>query len=115
MLEHMSRRSAGLPVELTRKLVEARRAHRWTQRDLAGRVGLPQVHISNIENGKVTPRYDTLLELVRVLDHDLILVPRNLVPAVQALVRDTDVLGTSGVDEGERPLYAEDGDTRDES
>ena len=111
----MRNQASGLPVDLTRKLVEARHAHRWTQRELAGQVGLPQVHISKIETGKVIPRYDTLLEIVRVLDHDLILVPRNLVPAVQTLIRDAGTFGSSRVDEGERPLYAEDGEDRDES
>jgi hypothetical protein len=71
-------------------------------------VGLPQVHISGIETGKVVPRFNTLLDLVRVLDFDLVLVPRTLVPAVQALVRDSERSGSSSDDEGERPLYAVD-------
>jgi len=63
------------------------------------------MHISGIETGKVAPRYDTLLNLVRILDYDLILVPRNLVPAVQALVRDS---GNPEAEEGEeRALYAD--------
>jgi hypothetical protein len=49
------------------------------------------------------PRYNTLLDLVRVLDYDLLLVPRPLVPAVQSLIRDHR---QSGAGEGERPLYA---------
>ena len=46
------------------------------------------MHISGIESGKIVPRYDTLLDLVRVLDYDLLMVPRSLVPALQALIRD---------------------------
>lgn len=70
---------------------------------------MPQVHISAIENGKVVPRFNTLLELVRVLDYDLLLVPRPLVPAVQAMIRDHKRSDAStDADEGEHPLYATD-------
>jgi hypothetical protein len=70
------------------------------------------MHISKIETGKVIPRFDTLLELVRVLGHDLLLVPRSLVPAVQSLIRDerSPDRGRARDDEGERPLYAVDND-----
>src|SRR5438445_6428507 len=91
-------------------LKEAREKRGWTQRDLASRLGLTQAHISGIESGKIVPRYDTLLELVRILDRDLIMVPRALVPAVQSLIRDHlrhDQQGESD----ERPLY---GDADDE-
>jgi transcriptional regulator with XRE-family HTH domain len=67
------------------------------------------MHISNLENGKVVPRYDTLLDLVRILDRDLLLIPRALVPAVQALVRDhRNPQDSRYADEGEQPLYAPD-------
>jgi HTH-type transcriptional regulator / antitoxin HipB len=97
-------RSTGLPDELIRSLVRARRGRGWSQRELGSKVGLPQVHISAIETGKVVPRYDTLLELVRVLGYDLLLVPRALVPAVQALVRDHE----HPAGEEDRPLYGPD-------
>mgnify|MGYP003502466910 FL=1 len=96
-----------LPEDLVREPKEARRKRGWSQLELGRRVGLPQVHISAIETGKAVPRYDTLLDLVRVLDRDLVLVPRALVPAVQALVRDYwRKEGSARNDEGERPLYA---------
>ena len=73
------------------------------------------MHISGIETGKIVPRFDTLLDLVRVLDRDLLMVPRALVPAVQALIRDhrrpdRDV----NADEGERSLYAAELDREEE-
>jgi HTH-type transcriptional regulator / antitoxin HipB len=106
MASHVkSERLSGLPEELRVELIAARRARGWSQRDLAARVGLPQVHISGIETGKVTPRFNTLLDLVRVLGYDLLLVPRPLVPAVQSLIRD-QVHPAGAEDEGERPLYA---------
>jgi transcriptional regulator with XRE-family HTH domain len=89
-------------------LIAARQVRGWSQRELAGKVGLPQAHISAIETGKVTPRFDTLLDLVRVLGFDLLLVPRTLVPAVQSLVRDYRQSDGRSTDETERPLYAAD-------
>ena len=104
----------GLPDALRRELIEERHRRGWSQAELGQRLGLPQMHISGIETGKIVPRFDTLLDLVRVLGRDLLMVPRTLVPAVQALIRDhrrpdrdTDA------DEGERPMYAADGEEED--
>ncbi len=103
-----SSRLSGLPEDVLRDLRAARRKRGWSQAELGRRVGLPQVHISGIETGKVVPRFNTLLDLVRVLDYDLLLVPRSLVPAVQSLIRDQRHPNSSATDEGERPLYATD-------
>ncbi|HEV3036875.1 MAG TPA: helix-turn-helix transcriptional regulator [Candidatus Angelobacter sp.] len=90
---------------MRRTLREAREERSWSQRDLASRVGLTQTHISGIESGKIVPRYDTLLELVRILDSDLLMVPRTLVPVVLSLIRDHVQPGQG---EGEeRSLYAD--------
>jgi len=80
-------RQKGLPADLRRALKEAREKRGWSQRDLASRVGIAQRHISGIESGKIVPRYDTLLELVRMMDRDLIMVPRALVPVVSRIPR----------------------------
>ena len=103
-------RQTGLPAEMRRVLVAARQKRGWSQLALGKQLGLPQVHISGIETGKVTPRYNTLLDLVRVLDHDLLLVPRELVPAVQALVHDYRNPGSGEEEDGERSLYASEDD-----
>jgi transcriptional regulator with XRE-family HTH domain len=97
----------GLSEAFRQELVEARNQHSWSQAELGQKLGLPQAHISRIEAGKTVPRFDTLLDLVRVLDRDLLMVPRTLVPIVQALIRDHQNPGQK-TDEGERPLYAED-------
>ena len=118
-----TRRPNSLPEAMRRELIAVRHQRGWSQAELGQRLGLPQMHISGIETGKIVPRFDTLLDLVRVLDRDLLMVPRALVPAVQALIRDhrrpdrdTDA------DECERPLYAageneedEEKDRRDET
>ena len=104
-------RQKALPADLRRSLKDAREKRGWSQRDLASRLGIAQRHISGIESGKIVPRYDTLLELVRMLDRDLIMVPRALVPVVQSLVRD-HLKDQQGEGE-ERPLYAADDTTQE--
>lgn len=101
-------RPKALPAELRRALIDARQKHGWSQRDLASRLGIGQRHISGIESGKIVPRYDTLLEIVRMLHRDLLMVPRALVPVVQSLIRD-HLKDQPGEGE-ERPLYAADRD-----
>jgi len=101
-------RLEGLPSDLRRTLKEAREERGWSQREIASRLSLTQKHISGIESGKIVPRYDTLLELVRILDRDLLMVPRALVPVVQSLIRDHLQPDKKGEGE-ERSLYA-DGD-----
>jgi transcriptional regulator with XRE-family HTH domain len=105
-------RLQGLPEDMRRELKQARLARRWSQRELGGRLGLPQMHISGIESGKIVPRYDTLIELVRILGRDLLMVPRALVPAVQSLIRDHLRQGRS-MESDERPLYAVDDEGRE--
>lgn len=96
-----------LPEDLRQELKRARIKRGWTQAELGRRAGLPQMHISGIETGKIVPRFDTLLDLARVLDQDLLMVPRELVPMIQNFVRDHRRQGKeSFADEGERPLYA---------
>lgn len=98
-------RFKGLPSELREQIKQARAKRGWGQRQLGLAVGLPQPHISAIESGEIVPRFDTLLDLVRVLDLDLLLVPRTLVPAVQSLIR-----AQNEPESEEKPLYAIDED-----
>ena len=81
-------RLEGLPEDMRRALKERARSAAGARGTWAAASGLTQRHISGIESGKIVPRYDTLLELVRILDRDLLMVPRALVPVVQSLIRD---------------------------
>ena len=99
-----------LPDSLLQQLIATRHERGWSQAELGRRLGLPQMHISGIETGKTVPRFDTLLELVRTLGHDLLLVPRELVPVVQALVRS----GSQGTGDVDRPLYVPDENENEE-
>jgi transcriptional regulator with XRE-family HTH domain len=106
-------RQHSLPEAMRHEIREARQARGWSQAELGRRVGLPQMHISGIESGKIVPRYSTLLDLVRVLGFDLALVPRALVPAVRALIEDHRHPETSRyADEREHPLYGTGPDER---
>ncbi len=96
-------RLKGLPADVRDDIKAGRAKRGWGQRELGAAVGLPQPHISAIESGEIVPRFDTLLEIVRVLDLDLLLVPRSLVPAVQSLIR-----AQKEPESAERPLYAVD-------
>ena len=96
-------RLKGLPSDFRSQIREARAKREWGQRELGAAVGLPQPHISAIESGEIVPRFDTLLDIVRVLDLDLLLVPRSLVPAVQSLIR-----AQTQPEAAEKPLYAAD-------
>lgn len=94
-------RLSGLPVDFREKLKEARLNRGWSQRELGSKIGLPQPHISALESGGIVPRFDTLLDIVRILELDLLLVPRSLVPAVQSLIRSQNESESA-----EKPLYA---------
>src|SRR6266550_2681787 len=96
-------RLKGLPEDLRLQIKEARLKRGWGQRELGAEVGLPQPHISAIESGEIVPRFDTLLDIVRVLDLDLLLVPRSLVAAVQSLIRSQNA-----PESVEKALYAAD-------
>src|SRR5215468_5437773 len=72
--------------EIVENLRTARQRIGLSQRDLSARIGVPQSHISKIESGGADLRLSTLIELARALDHEVVLVPRKLLPAVEAIV-----------------------------
>lgn len=71
-------------------LRQARLQKGWSQRDLSGKAGIPQAHISRIESGAVDVKVSTLVELARLLDLELVLAPRASLPAVAALIREAE-------------------------
>jgi transcriptional regulator with XRE-family HTH domain len=74
--------------DLSKELRDARFAKGWTQRELSERSGLPQAHISRLEAGAVDPKLSTLRELSRLLDLEVMLVPRQALTAVGIVLRD---------------------------
>lgn len=85
-------------------LKAAREARGLSQRALSEKAGVPQSHISKIENGAVDLRVSSLVELGRFLDLELMLVPRKATSAIRSMVRP-------GADsESVRPAYSLDED-----
>lgn len=73
--------------EIAAGLKAARLAKGLTQKELGRRVGLPQSHISKIENGGVDLQLSSLTELGRALDLEVRLVPRAAVVVLEGLLR----------------------------
>ncbi|SES80992.1 helix-turn-helix domain-containing protein [Thorsellia anophelis] len=73
--------------EILESLREARIRKGYSQRELSARTGIPQSHISKIESGSVDVRVSSLIVIARVLDTELFLIPKKLVPALTSIVR----------------------------
>lgn len=83
-------------------LRRARHRQGMSQRSLGELVGMPQAQISKIENDAVDARVSSLIALARGLGLELVLVPRNALPAVRSISRSF----TRAADEPEpRPVY----------
>jgi len=73
--------------KILNNLKKARKRKGVSQRELSAKSGVPQSHISKIENGAVDLRVSSLIALARVLDLELELVPKKIVPAIKSIVR----------------------------
>ena len=71
-------------------LKAARERKGLSQRALGAKSGVPQSHISKIEKGTVDIRVSSLVALARVLELEISLVPRQAVPAVNAIIQNRD-------------------------
>ena len=87
-------------------LKAAREARGLSQRALSEKAGVPQGHISKIENGAVDLRVSSLVELGRVLDLELMLVPRKATSAVQSISR-ASAEGTLATGDATRKTFKE--------
>ena len=76
------------PQPIIGTLIAARLRAGLSQSALGAKVGLAQSHVSKIERGAVDVQTSSLVELARALGLELMLVPAQLVPAVQALERE---------------------------
>lgn len=64
----------------------ARQEKGLKQSELGNKLGLPQSHISKIERGETDPRLSTVVDMARIVDRELILVPRRLAPAIRSMI-----------------------------
>lgn len=90
--------------QILKNLRDARHRKGFSQRELSAKSGVPQSHISKIENGGVDLRVSSLVALARVLDLELTLVPKKAVPAVKSIVRSS-----TSADVASLPAYNLDG------
>lgn len=91
---------------IARTLKGAREARGLSQRALSARAGMPQSHISKVEQGAVDLRVSTLVELARALDLELELVARKALPAVRAIVARSDESAPAAARSSRRALRA---------
>ena len=75
---------------IANQIKEAREAKGLSQRALSKKVGIPQSHISKIENGIVNLQLGSLIELARVLDMELMLIPRHVEKITTQIVKTTE-------------------------
>lgn len=96
---------------LTDALKVAREKKALSQRAFSARIGVPQSRLSKIESGTVDLRASSLLAIARALDLDVMLVPRQLVPAVTSLINQA---GRATIEsEPIRPAYRLDDEDAD--
>jgi transcriptional regulator with XRE-family HTH domain len=62
-----------------------------TQDNLALKLGIPQSHLSKIESAKVNPTLGIVIEIARVLDLELMLIPTKHTAAVSNIINKTQV------------------------
>jgi HTH-type transcriptional regulator/antitoxin HipB len=72
--------------DLYRSLLQARRTKGLTQSQLAELLQLGQSYLSQVERGKHDIKTSTLIDWARVLDLEIMLVPRRDVPAVSYMI-----------------------------
>ncbi len=70
---------------LLKQLKTARQEKGMKQSEFGGKLGLPQSHISKIESGKTDPRLSTVIDMARIADHELMLIPKGLASVVRTM------------------------------
>ena len=67
------------------KIHQARLEKGWSQIELAQKAGITQSHLSRIERGEIDLRLSNVIQLARLVDLELMFVPRNTIPAIKVL------------------------------
>ena len=95
--------------EIVAALKAAREARGLSQRDLGALSGVPQSHISRIENGGADIRLSSLVALARALGLEVVLAPRSRMPAIEGVLRSGDD-GAAPDGDTVKPAYSLDDD-----
>ncbi|ABC21926.1 helix-turn-helix domain-containing protein [Rhodospirillum rubrum] len=91
---------------IAKALKEAREAKAMSQRELSANTGVPQSHISKIERNGVDLRLSSLIALAHGVGLDLVLVPRQALPAVRVILQSA----RGQPEKANRPAYRLDED-----
>lgn len=70
---------------LGKMLKRARKDAGASQRAVSARSGVAQSHLSRIERGREDFTVETMVQLARALDLELMLVPKKYIPAVTSI------------------------------
>lgn len=76
---------------IIQELQRARKAKKLSQNEMGQLLHLPQSHISNIEKGKTDLQLSNLENIAHLLGLEVMLVPKAMVPYVQATIKGEDV------------------------
>jgi len=90
--------------EIAMQIKLARKKKGISQRELSAKVGIPQSHISKIEQGLVDLQTSTLIQIARALELELMLVSRihlTIVEAIQNQSSRTESLPAYQLSEGD--------------
>jgi HTH-type transcriptional regulator / antitoxin HipB len=98
--------------EIFKALKEARLRQMLSQQNLGRKLKIPQNHISAMEAGKVDVRTSTLISWARAVGLELLIVPREVVPAIEYLKKE--VSNSAGDPEGPPPALYEVTETDDD-
>lgn len=93
--------------DISKQLKKSRESMGLSQRALSAKSGVPQGHISKIENASVDLRLSSLVAITRVLDLELTFVPRKYLAAVNSIIGSAKS-NTDGIPP--RPAYILDED-----
>lgn len=91
---------------ITDILKKERLTKKINQSELANELGIPQSHLSKIENGKGNPSLSLIIGLTRLLGLELIIIPKKHEQMISSLIRGTTIDQT--------PLYQLNEDSDDE-
>jgi HTH-type transcriptional regulator / antitoxin HipB len=64
-------------------LAATRKQKGLTQQELASLLGVPQSYVAKVESGRTDIRTSTLMEMARLLDLEVMFVPKHKLPAVR--------------------------------
>ena len=92
--------------QLGRLLRDARKQAGLTQQQVAECAGISRPRYRDIESGDAAARATTLINVVRALGMELMLIPQAMVPGVRALLRPSE--------DDDRPAFTTETDDDDE-